>query len=238
MKKCPVCLDGRILTKISSAGEESFCVDCRKIVASASLGFKFAVTDTEEGISECRGPEGDPRPGLKGPGKKAKCWLYDEGDEESRSAAERKARNSAYSFQHKRSASRIINATPGFTGAPAALTPPAPTPSTPAGAAPATPGTTGIDNRGPGASQDFSQTMPPTAADGSVAPQNSIGEATAPGGIQPGNLNSNNPMNSATTSSKRLAELIQEYDMKNYMGPSFCPEHKIYDGCNPDRNLQ
>ena len=65
MDKCPVCLDGTVLTKLSSKGEESYCTSCRKIIASASLGFVFTA-DKEEGVQECRGPEGDPRPGLKG----------------------------------------------------------------------------------------------------------------------------------------------------------------------------
>ena len=84
-----------------------------------------------------------------------------------------------------------------------------------------------------GASQDFAAHQPRTDVDYSNTGQSPIGEATAPNGMQPGNLNSNNPLNSGTTASVRLAELIAE-DIKSSMGPGYCTEHMKYDGCNPD----
>lgn len=191
METCPVCIDGRLITKISRAGEETYCTDCRRIVASATLGFQFKPAgNPDEAPVACRGPEGDPRPGFKGPGAKAKCWLYDDGDEAQKKAAEKKARSSAYSTQHKRSASKIINSTPFFTGAPSfgGMTAPA------------------ADNT---ASPDLSQSVPPPN-NMTAPPQSPIGEATAPGGVQPGDLNSNMPVNSGTTASTRLSELLEE----------------------------
>jgi len=211
MEKCPVCTNGKVITKVSSAGDESYCSDCRKIVASATLGFVFTA-DGISGIEECTLP-GDPRPGVKGPGAKARCWLYDPANEGEKELATKKAKDSAYAYQKKQKAAKIINATAGFTGAPSSLMPPAETnptlSSTPAPAASSS-------------SQDFS-----------APPQTGIGEATAPGGMQPGNLNSNNPLNSGTTASLRLAELIDE-DIRQHMGPGFCTEHSEYDGCNHD----
>jgi hypothetical protein len=211
MEKCPVCTNGKVITKVSSAGDESYCSDCRKIVASATLGFVFTA-DGISGIEECTLP-GDPRPGVKGPGAKARCWLYDPANEGEKELATKKAKDSAYAYQKKQKAAKIINATAGFTGAPSSLMPPAETnPTLSAKPAPAA----------SSSSQDFS-----------VPPQTDIGKATAPGGMQPGDLNSNNPLNSGTTASLRLAELIDE-DIRQHMGPGFCTEHSEYDGCNHD----
>ena len=108
MDKCPLCPKGQLMTKLSKAGEETYCTSCRNIIKSATLGFIFTANG-EEGIQDCMGPDTDPRPGFKGPGKKAKCYLYDEGNEESKSEAQERARNSAYSSQRQKAASKIIN---------------------------------------------------------------------------------------------------------------------------------
>jgi hypothetical protein len=212
MEKCPVCIDGRMLTKISSAGEETFCVDCRRIVKSAAFNFEFKVAASDEGISECSIP-GNPNPGVKGPGKKARCFTYDPSNEDAKIKAHQKARNSAYAAQHKKAASRIVNAVAYFTGAPEVTT-------------------------GSNPTMSQSSALPQDAQDLSfTTQQNDIGKVTAPGGEQMGDLNQSNPLNSGTTSSKKLAELIED-DVKNHMGRGFCTEHMDYDGCNPDRNLQ
>lgn len=112
MSNCPICDTGKLVVKTSSAGEESYCEKCRRIVASATLGFVFTATG-DDGVDECKGPDNDPRPGFKGPGKRAKCHLYDPGDEEQKEVAMQRAKNSAYSSQHRKGASRIINAS-GF----------------------------------------------------------------------------------------------------------------------------
>ena len=41
MGDCPICIDGRVSVKLSAAGEEIFCMACRGIVKSATLGFIF-----------------------------------------------------------------------------------------------------------------------------------------------------------------------------------------------------
>lgn len=230
MDNCPICDTGRVITKISSAGEESYCTDCRRVVASASLGFIFTAAG-DEGIIECKGPEGDPRPGFKGPGKKARCFLYTEGQSEEEAKARQKAKDSAYAFQHKKSASKIINAsniveaTGYFTGTPSSMAPP--TTNTTNATQPLDFGARA--NPQPPAAQSAAGMTPTTG--GSVV---GGGVPAAPGGIQPGNLNSSNPLNSGTTASKRLAELISKE-----MGPRFCTRHMSYDcGCNLDDKLQ
>jgi len=212
MEKCPVCIKGNLLTKLSSSGSETFCLSCRRIIKSATFNFEFKVganADTAQDIQPCK--TSDSRPGWKGPGKKAVCHPYTGGDEDSETKAKAKAVESAYAFQHKRSASKIVNALAYFEGAPSSLMPPS--------------GATGqqaMPNPSPTMPQDFSATD-----------QSPIGQATAPGGMQPGNLNGPNPLNSGTTASKRLAELISEE-----LGPSFCTEHMSYDGCNHNQNSQ
>ena len=213
MEKCPVCIDGKVISKTSSAGKEKYCSDCRRIVLSSALGFIFTAKDIND-FEQCSVP-GDPRPGIKGPGENAQCYRYDPNDEAAIARAVKGASESAYAYQHKRQASKIVNSTAGFTGAPAALTGAA------AAANPTPPAASS-------ASQDF------TALVGKQGPLDGV---TAPGGMQPGNLNGPNPLNSGTTSSKRLAELITQdnnENIKSHMGPSFCTEHMQYDGCNHD----
>jgi hypothetical protein len=113
MSNCPICLTGTLIKSASRAGEETYCKDCRKIVKSATLGFVFTAAG-EQGIEECKGPADDPRPGYKGPGTRAHCFLYDPGNDNAKKRAEQKARNSAYSTQHKRAASKIANRVHGI----------------------------------------------------------------------------------------------------------------------------
>ena len=149
----------------------------------------------------------DGLPGFKGPGERAVCHPYT--NEIEKKKAEEAAAESFWSWErrNKRSASVKKLSTPGFTGAPSTLT----------GDSSATTG-----NPSPTPPQDFTTTG-----------QSPIGQATAPGGIQPGDLNGSNPLNSATTSSKRLAELISDE-----MGPSFCTEHMTHDECNHGKKPQ
>jgi hypothetical protein len=207
MNNCPVCDDGKLITKISSAGEETFCNDCRRIIASATLGFVFTAASDEKGVEDCKGPENDPRPGFKGPGKRAKCHLYDPGDERQKERAYQRAKNSAYSSQTRVVISRVINGTGGFT-----LTDPGrnligdPRETSP----------TTLQSSGGGAT---------TAAEHGAM---DISNATAPNGVQPNsNLNSANPLNSGTTASKKVLALLSEFDRNNmdirdYMGPAVC----------------
>lgn len=234
MEKCPVCLDGRLMTKISSAGEETFCLDCRRITASSTLGFQFTAAAADEGIQACiiNG-----RSGFKGPGDKAKCWLYDDGNEQQKKDAQRRARNSAYSAQHKKAASKIVNAVPYFTGGPAAAQ--APMGAASMGAAPTGAAANAVKNAPnpqlQSAMMPGAQPNPQSPQQAQTFPQSPIGEVTAPGGMQPGNLNGPNPLNSGTTASTRLAELIND-DIRAHMGAGFCTEHGIVDGCNQDQN--
>lgn len=230
MENCPVCLDGRLMTKISSAGEETFCLDCRRITASSTFGFEFTAAAGDEGIQSCIV---NGRSGFKGPGDKAKCWLYDDGNEQQKKDAQRRARNSAYSAQHKKAASKIVNAVPYFTGGPAAAQAPAPAPELTGPAANAVKNAPSPQLQS--AMQPGAQSNPPSPQKSQTFPQSPIGEVTAPGGMQPGNLNGPNPLNSGTTASTRLAELIND-DVRAHMGAGFCTEHGIVDGCNQDQN--
>jgi len=216
MDKCPVCDDGRTITKVSSAGDETYCVDCRRIVASATLGFRFASEDPEN----CK--TADNQPGYKGPGKKAKCWPYVEGDKDSMEKAKKKARDSEYAYKHNKgiTASKIVHAVGYFTGGPASVTD-----------GPMQPGDNPFNPLGFGPQ---SNPMPPTSHPGKSPMQTGAlrsggsganGEVpAAPGGLQPGELNGANPANSGTTASRitpRLAELISE----EIMGTPHCTQH-------------
>jgi hypothetical protein len=195
MNNCPICNEGQLITKISSAGEETFCKDCRRIIVSSSLGFVFTAAG-EEGIEECKGPDSDPRPGFKGPGERAKCHLYDAGDDDQKKLAMEKAKNSAYSSQHKKTASKIINATGLFTLNPAGQTLIGQTPT-------ASPTTLVGDGRNTNALRAQSGPAREESAAGDIART-----------VQMGDLNGANPLNSGTTASKKLAVLIEE-DIKN-----------------------
>jgi hypothetical protein len=194
MDKCPVCFDGRTITKVSAAGDETYCTDCRKIVASATLDFEFKLAGAGD-IQACKGEaNGVALPGYKGPGKKARCFVYDPGREGSEEAAKKKAANSAYSTQRKKSASNIVHATPFLspTGTPDAVIPKATTP----GQVPAN----AVDQN---ASVAMSQSaapatggMAPKSQQAATPPQTPLGQVTAPNGMQPGVLDNVSPTSS------------------------------------------
>ena len=192
MDKCPVCFDGRTITKVSAAGDEIYCTDCRKIVASATLDFEFKLAGAGD-IQACKGEaNGVALPGSKGPGKKARCFVYDPGKEGSEEAAKKKAANSAYSTQRKQSASNIVNATAGFTGAPNAIVPKATTP----GQVPAN----AVDqNQSAALAQSAAPAtggIAPKSQQAATPPQTPLGQVTAPNGMQPGVLDTVSPTSS------------------------------------------
>jgi len=199
MSNCPICDTGELVVKTSSAGEESFCSGCRRIVASATLGFIFTATG-DDGVEECKGPDSDPRPGYKGPGKRAKCHLYDPGDDKQKDYAMQRAKNSAYSSQHRKGASKIINAS-GFNLA--------------------DPGYNliGERDRGTGSPTTLSSAGggPASAADQGII---NIDNAAAPSGVQP-----TSDLNKRV--SKTVIALFQELnpndrEFSDYMGVPLC----------------
>ena len=192
MDKCPVCFDGRTITKVSAAGDETYCTDCRKIVASATFDFEFKLAGAGD-IQACKGEaNGVALPGYKGPGKKARCFVYDPSKEGSEEAAKKKAANSAYSTQRKKSASNIVNATAGFTGAPNAIVPKATTPGQ-------VPSNAVEQNASVAMSQSAAPStggMAPIGQQAATPPQTPLGEVTAPNGMQPGVLDTVSPTSS------------------------------------------
>ena len=192
MDKCPVCFDGRTITKVSAAGDEVYCTDCRKIVASATLDFEFKLAGAGD-IQACKGEaNGVALPGYKGPGKKARCFVYDPSKEGSEEAAKKKAANSAYSTQRKKSASNIVNATAGFTDAPNAIVPKATTPGQ-------VPSNAVEQNASVAMSQSAAPStggMAPIGQQAATPPQTPLGEVTAPNGMQPGVLDTVSPTSS------------------------------------------
>ena len=210
MSNCPVCDDGELITKTSSAGEEIFCKKCRRIVASATLGFVFTAAG-DEGVEDCKGPDNDPRPGFKGPGQRAKCHLYDPGDDAQKDVAMQRAKNSAYSSQHRKGASKVINATPGFT-----LN---------------NPGYNLIGNSQQGTGSptvlQSGGSGPAVAAEKSTIDRTSPVSVTAPNGVQPNSDLNANSLSSGTTSSKTILALLEELDhndaeVGDYMGMPVC----------------
>ena len=96
---CPIC-KGEVINKTSSKGLESYCSQCRNILASATLGFTVFAEDGDEDTSSMDGNieqcSVQGLPGWKGPGEKAKCYAYDPSDPESEERAKEKAGESAY----------------------------------------------------------------------------------------------------------------------------------------------
>lgn len=204
MNSCPVCDYGKLITKTSSAGEETFCQDCRRIIVSATLGFVFTAAGDDKGVEDCKGPEGDPRPGFKGPGKRAKCHLYDPGDEKQKERAYQRAKNSAYSSQHRIGAARVINATASFT-----LTDPGRN-------------LIGETREGVGTPKTLQSGggVPTTAAEHGTIDRDNV---TAPNGVQPNSdQNQSNPLNSGTTAGKSVLSLLGELDSTS---PDRNPKH-------------
>jgi hypothetical protein len=225
---------------------------------SASLGFKFAIAEGDDDISSCT--TADNRKGWKGPGKRARCWVFEEGKKEgpgSEQEAIKKAKDSAYAAKRSRGASRVIHAVGYFTGAEGMSSPTGGSPM--GGASQATPGRLNGNpvmpgnNRGtpmlpgnnpvnpmaPGAqSNPMSPMSHPGKSPMNVGGTGAAGEVpAAPGGIQPGNLNGSNPVNSGTTASKvtpRLAELIS----KELFGEGHCTKHNCpIDVCKSEHEL-
>ena len=222
MAQCFICKNGELVRTASKTGPEIYCNGCRRVVLSSYLGFSITASEIESSLEPCE-VETDQgiKPGWKGPGDRAKCNIFDpsiKGDYTvpgTEANAKKKATDSVYSYRHRQAANKIINATAYFDGAAAAIVPQSTS------------------------SQDFASNgpnpAPPSAKpqDFSATDQSSIGQATAPGGIQPGDMNKNNPLNSGTTASRRLAELLSEE-----LGPSFCTEHMSHDECNHSRKSQ
>jgi hypothetical protein len=222
MTQCFICDDGKLVRTASKTGPEIYCNSCRRVVLSSYLGFNITANEIESLIEPCSvDTEQGIKPGWKGPGDKARCNIFDpsiRGDKTvpgSEASAIARAKDTVYAYRHRSAASKIVNAVAYFSGAPAAVVPP----------------TT--------SSQDLAATGPNPAPpstkpqDFAATDQSSIGQATAPGGMQPGDLNSNNPLNSGTTASRRLAELLSEE-----LGPSVCTEHMMHDECNHSRKSQ
>jgi len=216
MEKCFICRKGELVRTSSKAGPEIYCNGCRRVILSSYLGFSITAANIKNELRECtiETAEGT-KPGWKGPGDRAKCHPYEPGQKESEEDALDKAADSVYSWRHRKGASKIVNALAYFEGAPDLIVPQAAS-------------SQNFANNGPnpappsGKSQDFSATN-----------QSPIGQATAPNDLQPGELNGANPLNSGTTASKKLAELLSEE-----LGPSFCTEHMTHDECNHSRNAQ
>lgn len=95
MNNCPIC-SKQLLTRLGSAGEDTWCSGCRRVIVSSSLGldFKTAMDD----IQQCAV---DGIPGWKGPAADAKCYIYEPGNPESESQAQSRARASAYSTKRE-----------------------------------------------------------------------------------------------------------------------------------------
>lgn len=231
MNSCPVCFSNKLVKNASVAGQEIYCGDCRRIIVSASMGFIFTGAG-EDKYEPCKGPENDPRPGYKGPGDRAHCYLYDPGNDKEEASAKAKANASAYSTKHRREKgkaaaklAKYISSLNYFDGVSSpALGMPASSPAENMAQAPGV--QQNVPNNATDPTQAFSDT-PTTANPLSV---------TAPNGVQPGELNGANPLNSATTSSKRIAELVKELtgdpiDVRTYMGPGFCTTHNKIDEC-------
>lgn len=104
MINCPLC-EGTTMTRISSAGEETWCTSCRNILASATFGFKIANANIEScsvgGL-----------PGYKGPGEGAKCYTFEPGNDAQEKRAQQKAAQSAYMGQRNAHVENLVTANP------------------------------------------------------------------------------------------------------------------------------
>ncbi len=92
MDNCPFC-SSKLVVTASQAGEEIYCSKCLRVMKSASLRFSYKATDFAGEVNECS--EGG-LPGYRGSGKKAKCHVYQPGDEAGEETAKQKARQSSY----------------------------------------------------------------------------------------------------------------------------------------------
>ena len=112
---CPLC-NSETISKLSSAGTETYCPGCRNILASATLGFTMLAGGTEQCSL-------DGLPGYKGPGEKAKCYTYQPGNEAQEQRAKEKAEQSAYMEQREAHVAKLVEAIPSFTEAPSKILP-------------------------------------------------------------------------------------------------------------------
>ena len=233
MEICSVCDSGLLVVKMSSAGKEAFCSSCRRIVESATLGFKFSAAG-EDGIEPCKDARG--ADGVKGPGKKARCFTWMPGDKEAEAKAREKAKASAYAHQHSKGASRIAAklAVGYFTGGPESMSAPAAASSLmgKSNGSPIRPGGNPTNPMAPGAQPNpVSPIMHPGKSPiepGPIRPGGAglHGEVpAAPGGMQMGDLNGANPLNSGTTASRKLIMLANELIAHEEMGDPFCTQH-------------
>ena len=102
MDKCPLC-SGRLMTRFASVGEETYCLDCRGLIVSASLGFRLAGD-----IEQC---SIDGLPGWKGPGEKAKCYTFDPGNPGAEDKARERAKQSAYMEERHAHVAKLVEST-------------------------------------------------------------------------------------------------------------------------------
>jgi hypothetical protein len=101
---CPLC-NGKLIITASKAGEEIYCINCLSVIKSASLKFSYNAADIAGEVSECS--DGG-LPGFKGSGKKAKCHVYQPGDESGQDKARQKAKQSTYTTQKKSHIDNLI----------------------------------------------------------------------------------------------------------------------------------
>lgn len=97
MNDCPFC-SGKLIVTASQVGEEVYCAKCLRVLKSASLKFSYKATDFAGEVNECS--DGG-LPGYKGSGKKAKCHVYQPGDDAGQETAKQKAKQSSYTSLKK-----------------------------------------------------------------------------------------------------------------------------------------
>ena len=102
---CPFC-PGTLFVTASQAGEEVYCNKCLRVLKSASLKFSYKATDFAGEVNECS--DGG-LPGFRGSGKKAKCHVYEPGDESGQETAKQKAKQSTYTTQKKSHIESLIH---------------------------------------------------------------------------------------------------------------------------------
>ncbi len=105
MDNCPLCF-GKLIVTASKAGEEVYCANCLSVIKSASLKFSYNAFDIAGEVNECS--EGG-LPGFKGSGEKAKCHVYEPGDESGQEKAKQKARQSSYTTMKKSHIEHLIH---------------------------------------------------------------------------------------------------------------------------------
>lgn len=102
---CPFCIQNTLVRTSSRAGEEIYCINCLRVLKSASLKFSYKSTDFAGEVNECS--DGG-LPGYKGSGKKAKCHVYEPGDEAAKEKAHQKARQSSYTSLKKSHIKKLV----------------------------------------------------------------------------------------------------------------------------------